>query len=313
VLGFGDPIADAVGLLRPSTVIHPSLRAAGAWALRFEAVPHVKIGGLVTGGCWLVLDGREPVRLEQGDTFLLGAPPAHTLASSPGVRTRRGEPLLESGAEEGVVSIGPVTDDSTYLCSGHLVLDDRNAAVLTDFLPPLVVVRSADPRGRPLAQLIELLSTEVEEHAPGGALAMNHLAQLLLVQMLRAHAHQAGHPVGWMRALRDDGIGTALRAMHADVAHPWTLAELAAISLMSRSAFAHAFRSQVGVPPLEYLIRWRMGLARDAIAQDTMSISDLARATGYGSESAFSSAFRREVGVSPSAYRSELRQHSAAH
>jgi transcriptional regulator GlxA family with amidase domain len=139
---------------------------------------------------------------------------------------------------------------------------------------------------------------------------MNHLAQLLLVQMLRAHAQQAGRPVGWLRALRDDGIGVALRAMHADVAHPWTVAELARISLMSRSALAHSFRRQVGVAPREYLIRWRMSLARDALAQDAVSIAELARATGYRSESAFSSAFRREVGLSPSAYRDEVRRRS---
>ncbi|MEV8391684.1 MULTISPECIES: helix-turn-helix transcriptional regulator [unclassified Streptomyces] len=72
--------------------------------------------------------------------------------------------------------------------------------------------------------------------------------------------------------------------MHADVAHSWSLKELAEISHMPRSAFARAFKSHVGTPPLEYLIQWRMSLARDALARDTLSISELARATGYRSE-----------------------------
>ena len=96
--------------------------------------------------------------------------------------------------------------------------------------------------------------------------------------------------------------------MHADVAHSWSLKELAEISHMSRSVFARAFKSHVGVPPLEYLIQWRMSLARDALARDTLSISELARATGYQSESAFSTAFSRVVGSSPAQFRNQARQ-----
>nr|WP_272926968.1 AraC family transcriptional regulator [Streptomyces sp. SID8382] len=126
--------------------------------------------------------------------------------------------------------------------------------------------------------------------------------------MLRAHAGQTDRPTGWLGALNEDGIGAALRAVHADVAHPWNLKELAEISHMSRSAFAHSFKNHVGVPPLEYLIQWRMSLARDALARDTLSISELARATGYLSESAFSTAFRRVVGSSPAQFRNQARQ-----
>ena len=49
MLGFGDPVADAISLLRPRTVIGPSLRAAGEWALGFDTFLHVRIGGLVRG------------------------------------------------------------------------------------------------------------------------------------------------------------------------------------------------------------------------------------------------------------------------
>lgn len=98
--------------------------------------------------------------------------------------------------------------------------------------------------------------------------------------------------------------------MHADATHSWSLKELAEISRMSRSAFAQAFKIHVGVPPLEYLIRWRMSLARDALARDTLSISELARATGYLSESAFSTAFRRAVGSSPAQFRREAQRPS---
>ncbi|MFB6952804.1 AraC family transcriptional regulator [Streptomyces niveus] len=318
VLGFRDPVADAIGLLRPRTVIGPSLLAAGEWALRFDPFLHVRIGGLVRGTCWLILEGHEPVLLREGDTFMLGNPPPYVLASSPGASPRPAGPVL-AGAEDGFVRIGPGSigpepigpesgENDLYLCVGHIAFDDRNAALLTDLLPSLVIVRVADPHGGRLAQLIDLLATEVGVAAAGGPLVQNHLAQILLVHMLRAHAAQTDRPTGWLGALNEDGIGAALRAVHADMAHSWSLKELAEISHMSRSAFAQAFKSHVGTPPLEYLIQWRMSLARDALARDTLSISQLARATGYRSESAFSTAFRRVVGSSPAQFRNQARQ-----
>ena len=304
--GFQDPVADAISLLRPRTVIEPSLRASGEWALRFEPFPHVRTGGVVSGSCWLMLEGHEPVLLHEGDTFLLGNPPPYVLASAPGARPRAAAPAF-ARAENGFVRVGPESDDEAYICVGHIAFDDRTAGLLTDLLPPLVVFRVGDPHGSLLAQLIGLLAAEAGVAAAGGPLVQHHLAQIVLVHMLRAHAGQTSRPTGWLGALNDDGIGAALRALHADVAHPWTLRELAEISHMSRSAFAQAFKSHVGVPPLEYLIQWRMSLARDALARDTLSISELAQDTGYLSESAFSTAFRRVVGSSPTQFRNRER------
>lgn len=307
LLGFSDPVADAIGLLRPRTVLEPSLRAVGEWALSFDAFPHVRIGGLVRGTCWLILARHDPVLLQEGDTFMLGNPPPYILGSTLDASPR---PALQvwAEAEDGFVRIGPESEDDLYLCVGHIAFDDDNASLLTDLLPPLVIVRAADPHGIELGQLINLLANEVGVAAAGGPLVQNHLAQVLLVHMLRAHAGQTDWPCGWLGALNDDGVGAALRAVHADMAHSWSLQELAEISHMSRSAFAQTFKSHVGVPPLEYLIQWRMNLARDALARDTLSISELARATGYQSESAFSTAFRRVVGSSPAKFRAQARR-----
>ncbi|MFD7154094.1 AraC family transcriptional regulator [Kribbella sp. NPDC059898] len=300
-------MADAIGLLRPRTVIGPSLRAVGEWALRFDSFVHVRIGGLVRGTCWLMLEGREPVLLREGDTFMLGNPPPYVLASGLEAKPRPAAPVL-ARADDGFVRIGPSSEQDLYLCIGHIAFDDSNAALLTDLLPPLVIVRETDPHGKRLAQLIDQLATEVGVTAAGGPLVQNHLAQILLVHMLRAHAGQTDRPTGWLGALNEDGIGTALRAMHADLSHAWSLKELAEISHMSRSAFAQAFKSHVGVPPMEYLIHWRMSLARDALVRDTLSIAEIARATGYLSESAFSTTFRRVAGSSPAQFRKQARQ-----
>lgn len=299
-LAPSDPIAAAIGLLRPHTVEEASLRAAGSWALTFAGSPRVEFGVVAGGSCWLTLEGHESVLLEEGDFFLLSAPSSYVLTSS-----LTEQPMDAPSSWRGCARVGAEGEEDTYLCGGSFAFDDANEAILLSVIPPLVHVPAASPRGTLLTHLSQLLVAEVEFTGVGRTLVLDHLAQILLVHMLRAHADAADRPTGWLGALNDDGIGAALRAMHADVSHRWTLQQLAAVSRMSRSAFAASFRRRVGTAPLDYLIEWRMSLARDALRRGTRSISELARATGYESESAFSTAFRRVVGISPSRFRDQ--------
>jgi AraC-like DNA-binding protein len=301
-----DPITDIIGLLRPRA-IGRCLTAAGPWALRFDPFPHVRFGIVVRGECELELEGEEPVQLREGDFFLLGNPPRYVMASSLDVRPRSAKALLATSLD-GALRIRSDREADTFVCGGHFVFDDGNAPLLLDFLPTLVHIRADDPRGKLFTHLSDLLVHEVETSAVGGSLVIDRLAQVLLVHMLRAHADQPARPTGWLGALRDDHVGAALRAMHADIAHRWTLDELARIARMSRSSFAASFKAQVGMAPLEYLIEWRMAVARDALRRDTRSISELAFATGYESESAFSTAFRRVVGSAPKHFRDDARR-----
>jgi AraC-like DNA-binding protein len=310
-LGSGDPIAAAIGLLRPRTVVDPGFHAAGSWAVRFEAFGYVRIGGVEQGECWLALDGHEPVLLREGDIYLLVNPPSYLLASDLTAEPLTATSVWDSTAN-GVARIGPEAEQDLYLCGGSFRFDDSNASILLDVLPPLVHVQAADPRNAMLANVSKLLVAEVENNAVGSSLVLDHLVQILFVHGLRAYAEQTDRPAGWLGAISDDDIGAALRAMHADVAHRWTLNELAGIARMSRSAFAVSFKKQVGTAPLDYLIQWRMSLARDALRRNTRSISELAVATGYESESAFSTAFRRVVGASPKQFRDRSAQVEAS-
>lgn len=296
-----DPITDIIGLLRPRAV-GQCIHAEGPWAIRFEPFPHVRFGIVVAGESWLAIDGHEPVLLRQGDFILLGNPPAYVMGSSLTVRPRSAKALLAS-SKDGGLRIRPERGEDTFVCGGHFEFDDANARLLLEFLPTLVHIRASDPRAKLFTHLSDLLVHEVETSAVGGSLVIDRLAQVLLVHMLRAHADQPARPTGWLGALRDDRVGAALRAMHGDIAHRWTLDELARLARMSRSSFAASFKKQVGMAPLDYLIEWRMAVARDSLRRSSRSISELAFATGYESESAFSTAFRRVVGASPKHFR----------
>ncbi|MFE5239694.1 MULTISPECIES: AraC family transcriptional regulator [unclassified Streptomyces] len=310
-VGAGDPIVDVLRLLRTQAVVPARVHAASPWAVRFDPYAHVKLGVVLEGECWMTPEGCEPLCLRKGDFFLLNNPPSYTLTSTPdGARGRAA--AFRERENDGEVRIGAEADEDTYVCCIDFVFEEANASVLFDVLPPLVLVRAGDPRGALLTNLSALTVAEMESAGVGRTLVLEHLAQLILVHMLRVHADATERPVGWLGALVEDGIGAALRAMHADVGRRWTLDELAAISHMSRSAFAAAFKAKVGTAPLTYLIEWRMSLARDALRSDTRSISELAAATGYESESAFSTAFRRVVGASPRYFRDEARRQAEA-
>jgi AraC-like DNA-binding protein len=104
---------------------------------------------------------------------------------------------------------------------------------------------------------------------------------------------------GLLRGLRDQALARVLRIMHADVRSRWTVAGLAKIAGLSRSAFAARFGELVGCGPIEYLARWRMALAKDALIRGTKSLDAIADEIGYESTSAFSTSFRKPVGCSP--------------
>jgi AraC-like DNA-binding protein len=154
---------------------------------------------------------------------------------------------------------------------------------------------------------------ELREARPGGFLVAEHLAHMMLVQALRLHlAEGLSGGVGWLFALADEQMSSAISAMHADPAHGWTIQKLAECAGMSRSAFALKFKQTVGASPMEYLTRWRMLLAGDRLVNSGDPISTIGLSLGYESESAFSQAFKRVMGSSPRQYSRDRNPVSAA-
>ncbi|WP_198651598.1 AraC family transcriptional regulator [Dyella sp. C11] len=148
------------------------------------------------------------------------------------------------------------------------------------------------------------MKREVGTALPGGQLVSAHLAQLLFIQILRAHVKTPDQaPAGWLRGLADERVAPALRLMHGEPARAWTLEQLAKACAMSRTTFAFHFRTIAGVAPLTYLAQWRMRLAERALREGTQSIGFIGQSVGYASESAFSNAFKRSSGQSPQAFR----------
>lgn len=120
---------------------------------------------------------------------------------------------------------------------------------------------------------------------------------VLLIRVLRYVVSQAGGDVkGLLAGLSDPQLGIAIRAVPEEISCPWKVANFATLAGMSRSAFAARFRKIVGLPPLDYLIQWRIAVAKGRLRSERHSLTFVADRVGYRSVSAFSTAFKRCTG-----------------
>lgn len=302
-----DPLSDLFSLLKVESVLSARLEVRGPWSLRFSAQRHMKFGGVLAGSFWLwTEDEQPPVKLEAGDFYLLTRGQAYGTGSDRSLAPVDGREVLATClCPDGIVRYGE-GDGMVSAAGGRFTFDDGTSELLLNFLPPLVHVPTASESAAPLRALLELLRLETEAVRPGASVAATSLANIVLVQILRAHLASGVHTPGWLGALVDPKIGAALGLMHGDIARRWSVEELASAVAMSRTTFTERFKALVGLPPLGYLTGWRMAVAGSALKAGGQSLSAVAESVGYGSDTAFSAAFKRATGRRPGRYRSGL-------
>ncbi|SDE87070.1 AraC-type DNA-binding protein [Agrobacterium pusense] len=266
--------------------------------MRYRAYDAPGFAVVLVGAAWLMIDGREPLRLARGDFLLLPSTPAFSLCSDADVDCIPVEP------QDQAVRHGEQHGEPDFVAlGGSFTFEPINAALLLSLMPELIHVPAGEGGASRLARLIELLAEECAREDVGKDLIIRRMLEVLLVEVLRRpNAGNEAIPAGLVKGMRLPGLARALSAMHADIRVNWTVAELARIAGMSRSAFAARFNEMLGCAPIEYLARWRMALARDALIRGVKSLDDIAEEIGYESVSAFSTAFRRRSGVAPGVF-----------
>lgn len=290
-----DALAAVVTLLRPQTALSKLVHGGGRWGVRYPAFGQPSFALILKGACWLAVDGVPATVLGTGDFVLLPATPGFTMASDLEVTPRPMQP--EQHVDE-VVHGDATTEPSVSLLGGWFAFDPVNAPLLVDLLPRMLHIRATDPAIDSVAPIVELIRREMREKRAGQALVLTRLIEVMLVEALRS-APADLHTTGLLAGLRDPQLALALRGIHTDAAHPWTLVTLAREAGMSRSSFAERFSRVIGMTPLNYLLQWRIAVAKNMLAREQMSVAETALAVGYQSASGFSTAFSRETGRSP--------------
>lgn len=292
-----DPLSEVISLLRPQALHAKLAEASGPFRLRRDDVSQVFYCLLLSGRACLEVDGKPPLVLSAGDFVLIPAVAAFTFSSvdpSP-PRQLRSHPVI---GKDGVVRIGPPDGPvEVQQLVGHCSFGSPDAELLVSLLPDMAVVRGEDR----LASLAALVRDEAHAERPARDVIVAHLLQVLLIEAFRSTMDHRATP-GLLRGLADARIGSALRAIHKAPDRQWSVSQLAHEAGLSRSAFYTRFNRVVGVPPMGYLLQWRMSLAKNMLRAGHQTIAEVSDRIGYGSASAFSTAFARHVGDPPARY-----------
>lgn len=305
-----DVLTDLLHRARAQNALVRRLIQRPPWGMTYADAPPLTVAATLGGHASIRLGDSAPTRLTAGDIALITDPGGYTISDAPATTPqfviRDGHKYLPTGAP---VDPRPMSAPRTYgadlsgatiMLRGAYELHGDVASRLLGLLPPLAVV-PAGPRTR---AALDLLSAEAASDEPGQDAVLARLLDLVFVIALRAWCTrpEAATPA-WYRALTEPAIGEALRLMHEDPAHRWTVAALAAKVGLSRAAFAQRFSALVGRPPLGYLSDWRMTLAADLLRDTRQTVATVARQVGYEDPFAFSVAFKRARGRTPSAWR----------
>lgn len=284
------------------------------WCVRSEDEAPLSLVAMVREQAFIWAGDGEPVRIGPGDIAVCRGPAVFTIADDPGTPvqviilpgqrcvTPDGESLSEV-MDLGVRSWGNDPGGSTEMLIGTYQMRGAVTGRLLSALPELLVLTA----GSWDSPLVTLLRQEIVKDDPGQDIVLDRLLDLLLIAVLRTwFARPDAQAPGWFRAHGDSVVGPALKLLHENPAHPWTVAELAKKVGVSRAALARRFGGLVGEPPMTYLTGLRLAQAADLLRETDATLETLARQVGYGTAFALSTAFKREHGVSPQDYRDRV-------
>src|SRR5579871_4241515 len=258
---------------------------------------------LSRGNCWLTVEGTpEPIPLTGGDCFLLAPGTSIVLRDSPRTRPRLSFREIGAKAKSNVAHYGGGGAPTTIVC-GSFSFDRASLKPITQLMPSFILIKAEQVRTVALHNTLQALASEMAELAPGSGVVATRLAEVLFIQILRAHiASEPERNRGWLRAVFDPQLGPALSAIHDSLNMAWTVESLSEAAGMSRSAFAARFKELLGQTPLEYITTWRMQKAIQLLEQRDKKLPEVARLVGYESDAAFSKAFKRVVRANPGEY-----------
>ncbi len=329
-----DTLSDVLRTVRLRGAVFYAVSVGSEWSV--EAPPAAEIAAtvipgaehvmeyhvIVEGAGWAALPGQPPVRLAAGDVVVFPQGDSHVLCSAPGIAPMRFSPDWVAATRDvpkpmpvalfsssdfawGAPACAPSgggTDGGNIVC-GFLGCDHGPFNPLLAALPRLLHV-PADGDGAWIRHLMRQAVLASHSAAPGGVAVAERISETMFIDAIQRYARQLpDHATGWLAGLRDRHVGRALALIHEQPQNGWTVDALARAAALSRSAFCERFARLVGLPPAQYVARWRMEMAATLLRQSRAPVAAIALEVGYESEAAFTRAFGRVVGMPPARWR----------
>jgi AraC-type DNA-binding domain-containing proteins len=261
---------------------------------------------LIEGRAFAKLPNGQREDLVAGDVVIFPHGDGHLLGNGspekPVDVTEMFAPNLTEGVK--IARFGGGGEATKFVC-GYMMCDPRLSNIFLAGLPKMLKVRVADePSNQWLENSIRFSVGDGNESDAGTSLVLAKLSEVLFVETLRRYI-KALPPdqTGWLAGARDPAIGQALALLHAEPAHPWTIANLSRRVGLSRTRLAERFRHFLKESPIAYLTKWRLKLGAETLLSSDDSVEEIAAAVGYGSAAAFNRAFKREYDCPPAQFR----------
>lgn len=292
-----DALSNILSLLNLQASVYFHSSFCGSWSIDGDNDYRATFHLIARGNCWLHMpDQGRTLVLRGGDLIVFPRDIRHSISSSqmPEEASMAPSPLL-----------GPESDEpTTSLICGYFDFDSPQANPILDAMPDLIHIKNEDPaRTSMLDSVLRFITTETESAQPGSDVIVDKLSEVLFIHVIRAYMQQTGIKTGLLAALSDTQLGRAVRLVHEDPAHQWSVLNLAEKAGMSRSAFANHFQSVAGITPMQYVTNWRMQTAFEKLREGKDSVALIAEQSGYQTEASFRKAFKKQMGIGPGAVR----------
>ncbi|CRM89436.1 Exoenzyme S synthesis regulatory protein ExsA [Pseudomonas sp. 22 E 5] len=305
------PFDSVLSAMQLESSLFVRMRAHAPWAISFDSGGQARLVVVAKGRGWFTHVGHSPVVVQEGDCLIIKQGVTGILGDTP---DRVAVPCwqIADHVTGETVSFGGDGEACEFF-STLFTFNHAAGEPLSALLPDAVHIAMPKSDAGRMVSILEQIGAEEAQTSLGGSYVVGRLLDVLFIQAIRTWASSEGTmPEGWLAGMSHRQLAQTLRRIHADLAHPWTLDQLARNTGMSRSTFAALFKSIVGVPPLTYIATWRIYRAKLILAAGH-SIAAAAEQTGYGSDIALSRAFKAATGVSPGQWRRERQNSGRSH
>jgi AraC-like DNA-binding protein len=317
-----DALSEILRVIRLDSAIYFNAKLSEPWCLvspesgKLAAVLAPMLSGraghviifhfLSEGRAYAQVQGGERVALSAGDIVSFPHGHAHVIGSGPRTTPIDAIATLSNVLERGLelTHFGGGGAPTRFIC-GYLACDTQLSQAFLGGLPPLIKVSIRDdPSGQWLENSLRYSVAQAANREAGADAMLPKLSEVVFAETLRRYLRELPEgQTGWLAGARDPGVGKALTLLHHRHAHPWTVAELARETGLSRTVLSERFRHFLGEPPMAYLTHWRLRLGARALTTTNQGVAQIASEVGYESEAAFSRAFKREYRLPPARYR----------
>lgn len=273
-------------------------------ALVIPGLPQLKIIYVLTGTVYLTIEGSEQQELPPGSIVLIPTNRPQLQAGSKRPKHRFDVQEIPHNGPQDLLYVDAGASHDTQVLCGWLRLGltpEFNA--FDGLLNPITANLSSSTFVR---GAFETMIDESRFRTAGSLTLANTLMKACVVELFRQNLNREERDGGSPAILLKPGLSRAVTAILSQPAAPHSVASLAKIACMSRSAFAKAFEEAISATPIEFVARARLAKARDLILATDESIGSIAESVGFASRSHFSSRFRERYGEDPTAYRKRM-------